>query len=167
MGSPPSTERGSRDDRLGPADHPDVLVHLRVAPAASRGRPRPVGCGAAATRGGTAAARPPATRRTARTPSHGTGADASPGRRRLASIRGRPARATAERTRSCLARSPPRRSPARPERPGRRPCPCPSGRSRSEEHTSELQSHHDLVCRLLLEKKKKKTIRKKNKKRDI
>src|SRR5437773_3258211 len=28
---------------------------------------------------------------------------------------------------------------------------------RSEEHTSELQSHHDLVCRLLLEKKKKTT----------
>src|SRR5437773_11558921 len=28
------------------------------------------------------------------------------------------------------------------------------GTSRSEEHTSELQSHHDLVCRLLLEKKK-------------
>src|SRR3970282_2814780 len=26
---------------------------------------------------------------------------------------------------------------------------------RSEEHTSELQSNHDLVCRLLLEKKKK------------
>src|SRR5437773_8716080 len=26
--------------------------------------------------------------------------------------------------------------------------------NRSEEHTSELQSHHDLVCRLLLEKKK-------------
>src|SRR5438132_10913986 len=39
-----------------------------------------------------------------------------------------------------------------------------SGRSksRSEEHTSELQSHSDLVCRLLLEKKKKK-----NKKRII
>src|SRR5260221_10990251 len=33
-------------------------------------------------------------------------------------------------------------------------------RPRSEEHTSELQSHSDLVCRLLLEKKKKK---KKNK----
>src|SRR5437667_11167055 len=32
-----------------------------------------------------------------------------------------------------------------------------SARQRSEEHTSELQSHHDLVCRLLLEKKKKKT----------
>src|SRR5438132_7132194 len=29
-------------------------------------------------------------------------------------------------------------------------------KSRSEEHTSELQSHSDLVCRLLLEKKKKK-----------
>src|SRR5260221_7072143 len=30
---------------------------------------------------------------------------------------------------------------------------CPA--MRSEEHTSELQSHSDLVCRLLLEKKKK------------
>src|SRR5437667_3030667 len=30
---------------------------------------------------------------------------------------------------------------------------------RSEEHTSELQSHHDLVCRLLLEKKKVTTVR--------
>src|SRR6266540_2808234 len=30
---------------------------------------------------------------------------------------------------------------------------------RSEEHTSELQSHHDLVCRLLLEKKKNNTTR--------
>src|SRR5690349_23235373 len=29
---------------------------------------------------------------------------------------------------------------------------------RSEEHTSELQSRRDLVCRLLLEKKKKKRI---------
>src|SRR5215204_6881026 len=28
-------------------------------------------------------------------------------------------------------------------------------KGRSEEHTSELQSHSDLVCRLLLEKKKK------------
>src|SRR5438132_2472401 len=34
---------------------------------------------------------------------------------------------------------------------------------RSEEHTSELQSHSDLVCRLLLEKKKKK---KNNEKKD-
>src|SRR2546421_8935690 len=30
---------------------------------------------------------------------------------------------------------------------------------RSEEHTSELQSRSDLVCRLLLEKKKKKRLR--------
>src|SRR5438132_7877119 len=32
--------------------------------------------------------------------------------------------------------------------------PSPSAWRRSEEHTSELQSHSDLVCRLLLEKKK-------------
>src|SRR2546427_8619075 len=32
------------------------------------------------------------------------------------------------------------------------------GQSRSEEHTSELQSQSNLVCRLLLEKKKKKNI---------
>src|SRR2546430_3178331 len=31
------------------------------------------------------------------------------------------------------------------------------GEQRSEEHTSELQSQSNLVCRLLLEKKKKKT----------
>src|SRR5438034_4363241 len=31
----------------------------------------------------------------------------------------------------------------------------PRTAGRSEEHTSELQSHSDLVCRLLLEKKKK------------
>src|SRR5207249_5670093 len=36
-------------------------------------------------------------------------------------------------------------------------CPAPKGdgSDRSEEHTSELQSRFDLVCRLLLEKKKK------------
>src|SRR2546430_12350593 len=33
----------------------------------------------------------------------------------------------------------------------------PGYRERSEEHTSELQSQSNLVCRLLLEKKKKKT----------
>src|SRR5438034_6026949 len=33
--------------------------------------------------------------------------------------------------------------------------PMPAREKRSEEHTSELQSHSDLVCRLLLEKKKK------------
>src|SRR5437667_8260460 len=36
----------------------------------------------------------------------------------------------------------------------RDPPPGVAGAGRSEEHTSELQSHHDLVCRLLLEKKK-------------
>src|SRR5437773_7396107 len=38
---------------------------------------------------------------------------------------------------------------------GRRQCCVVEATIRSEEHTSELQSHHDLVCRLLLEKKKK------------
>src|SRR3970282_1489226 len=42
-------------------------------------------------------------------------------------------------------RPPARDSSSGPGSPGRR----------SEEHTSELQSHHDLVCRLLLEKKKR------------
>src|SRR5208283_6187393 len=36
--------------------------------------------------------------------------------------------------------------------------PGQSASARSEEHTFELQSHHDLVCRLLLEKKKKKKM---------
>src|SRR5436190_12557284 len=39
------------------------------------------------------------------------------------------------------------RARLRPRRRGRTPC------TRSEEHTSELQSHSDLVCRPLLEKK--------------
>src|SRR6266496_2862964 len=52
----------------------------------------------------------------------------------------------------------------------RAPGPAPGRYRRSEEHTSELQSRRDLVCRLLLEKKKKKinTIffyKKKNKKK--
>src|SRR3970282_2399556 len=37
-------------------------------------------------------------------------------------------------------------------------CTFRSRTARSEEHTSELQSHHDLVCRLLLEKKKLDTL---------
>src|SRR3712207_7140843 len=44
-----------------------------------------------------------------------------------------------------------RRPTPRPAPPGWRP-----GSTRSEEHTSELQSRQYLVCRLLLEKKKKK-----------
>src|SRR5438132_4210522 len=38
--------------------------------------------------------------------------------------------------------------------------------TRSEEHTSELQSHSDLVCRLLLEKKKKNQKEKRNKQKN-
>src|SRR5260221_10722211 len=45
------------------------------------------------------------------------------------------------------------RALVRPRR-GARQARRPRGRGRSEEHTSELQSHSDLVCRLLLEKKK-------------
>src|SRR5436190_7660593 len=37
----------------------------------------------------------------------------------------------------------------------RAPAALARGPARSEEHTSELQSHSDLVCRLLLEKKNK------------
>src|SRR5437773_4132804 len=39
---------------------------------------------------------------------------------------------------------------------------APARAARSEEHTSELQSHHDLVCRLLLEKKKENPKRGRN-----
>src|SRR5438034_5622298 len=53
----------------------------------------------------------------------------------------RPRHARATRS-ACAIPSPDRRTRRRPRR--------------SEEHTSELQSHSDLVCRLLLEKKKKK-----------
>src|SRR5438874_9988654 len=45
-----------------------------------------------------------------------------------------------------------RKAPADPARPGAVHAPA----GRSEEHTSELQSRRDLVCRLLLEKKKTK-----------
>src|SRR2546427_8779363 len=48
---------------------------------------------------------------------------------------------------------PPRTARARPRHPALGPRPL-----RSEEHTSELQSQSNLVCRLLLEKKKKKVI---------
>src|SRR2546430_7476182 len=57
--------------------------------------------------------------------------------------------------RSCLSHG-----RARPLRPSRRPTPQQLRRhiesrvARSEEHTSELQSQSNLVCRLLLEKKK-------------
>src|SRR5690349_24529249 len=70
-----------------------------------------------------------------------------------------------------LFRSSASSTPSIARRPGPEPCaggfvrcapiaPTTTGRpvrtDRSEEHTSELQSRRDLVCRLLLEKKKKK-----------
>src|SRR5437773_5263052 len=45
------------------------------------------------------------------------------------------------------------KNPGRTKDPGRTKNPGRTKDPRSEEHTSELQSHHDLVCRLLLEKK--------------
>src|SRR3712207_7579701 len=69
---------------------------------------------------------------------------------------------------ACSARTcspgPCRRPRGAPRRPGSRGGPPgPAGRargcSRSEEHTSELQSRQYLVCRLLLEKKKHLTNR--------
>src|SRR5438094_7230387 len=56
--------------------------------------------------------------------------------------------------------TPPELEPPRPRCLRHRFCHLPwrssQLRNRSEEHTSELQSPYDLVCRLLLEKKKKK-----------
>src|SRR5690606_42003609 len=68
----------------------------------------------------------------------------SPGRRRA------PRRRPSSGRRAPAVPAPPTRRPPRP--PPRRPR---TGRkTRSEEHTSELQSRENLVCRLLLEKKK-------------
>src|SRR2546426_9259724 len=74
-----------------------------------------------------------------------------------------------------LFRSGPSTGPIRPERRRDACClpdrgisvrkagaPRPPGVQRSEEHTSELQSPCNLVCRLLLEKKKKKKYCMKN-----
>src|SRR5438132_9847436 len=69
-----------------------------------------------------------------------------------------PASRPAPAPRTRRAPAPPSRAGA-PFRPSARPRPAtvpphtPLARTRSEEHTSELQSHSDLVCRLLLEKK--------------
>src|SRR5438105_11787159 len=58
-----------------------------------------------------------------------------------------------------ICAAPARRSrPGRPARARSRRPGAPPPAPRSEEHTSELQSRVDLVCRLLLEKKKKATI---------
>src|SRR2546426_11532390 len=66
----------------------------------------------------------------------------------------RPPRSLRGRTRP----RPPRRrgsTPMHPRPAPRRASPASSRSTRSEEHTSELQSPCNLVCRLLLEKKKK------------
>src|SRR5256885_12064042 len=57
-----------------------------------------------------------------------------------------------------LARSRPHPH-SRPGRSRRAPAAVPTPIARSEEHTSELQSPCNLVCRLLLEKKKNNTQR--------
>src|SRR5207249_5131817 len=91
-----------------------------------------------------------------RRPGGGCGPERAPGADRSASRR------------PCARTSAPACRPKRRTRPGvrgRYSSPAPSSRARgtaprrqprSEEHTSELQSRFDLVCRLLLEKKKKK-----------
>src|SRR5438093_5869223 len=67
---------------------------------------------------------------------------------------------------SCSAQDLHRALHSRHIRPLRSPGSCTGGclRIRSEEHTSELQSLTNLVCRLLLEKKKKQTNRTTSKK---
>src|SRR2546430_5908115 len=59
--------------------------------------------------------------------------------------------------RSCLAKHASARECALLSEPAEIGCSssASSGQDRSEEHTSELQSQSNLVCRLLLEKKKK------------
>src|SRR2546430_11464735 len=63
------------------------------------------------------------------------------------------------RSRGAGRHSPARSGPAAAPPPGTGSTSAGSaGRARSEEHTSELQSQSNLVCRLLLEKKKKNNI---------
>src|SRR5690606_40288725 len=78
-----------------------------------------------------------------------------PWRRKVPLLRYRPAwRVTARRHAKPSSWRQRRRLPASArERFRQRGRPC-----RSEEHTSELQSRENLVCRLLLEKKKEKTM---------
>src|SRR5207237_9184768 len=63
---------------------------------------------------------------------------------------------------ACCVAGPARSPPSSPRHAGSPQslsascAPTPQTDPRSEEHTSELQSHLNLVCRLLLEKKKKK-----------
>src|SRR2546427_5988457 len=61
------------------------------------------------------------------------------------------------RSSSASGRSPTSCTRSSPNCAASAPRPTPRFSNRSEEHTSELQSQSNLVCRLLLEKKKKKT----------
>src|SRR2546430_3122493 len=85
----------------------------------------------------------------------------SPAMRRAAAREARPrtpgARRRARRGCARPAHDVRSRSGPRPSRQRRRACRL--RRRRSEEHTSELQSQSNLVCRLLLEKKKPRRIR--------
>src|SRR5690349_23052634 len=73
---------------------------------------------------------------------------------RRAGALGRPLRPL--RSRGRFGRDEPQARPARRGGSNRERLREPLAARRSEEHTSELQSRRDLVCRLLLEKKKKK-----------
>src|SRR5438874_4548787 len=74
----------------------------------------------------------------------------------LPSVRRSPPPRTSVVPRAGLACAAPPPCPAYPlPRPPGSAHTAPAAPTRSEEHTSELQSRRDLVCRLLLEKKKK------------
>src|SRR2546427_6022203 len=69
---------------------------------------------------------------------------------------GCPRRHHSHRPQEACTQGTPTRSPTRRAvTPGPTAVISPTGSWRSEEHTSELQSQSNLVCRLLLEKKKK------------
>src|SRR5437867_467296 len=95
---------------------------------------------------------------TSRTPSWTASSVAPPSSPRIAS-RPNACRASGSRTSNqwSARRGPSTDSDRKPSSSRAVTCKGPSSTSfRSEEHTSELQSPYDLVCRLLLEKKKKK-----------
>src|SRR5260370_19296313 len=77
------------------------------------------------------------------------------GRGTTPSLRGGPCLASLSRAALAHTTSPKRCIVPPRQSPARRP---PWSTCRSEEHTSELQSHLNLVCRLLLEKKKNEII---------
>src|SRR5260370_10525661 len=74
--------------------------------------------------------------------------------RSLSCLRGHPRPRASNPPRCARILSARRKPPSEAKRPKQQ---AASTKHRSEEHTSELQSHLNLVCRLLLEKKKKYT----------